>query len=152
MRSSMQRGPQQLPPLRQPREARMDICLRRFRPNLASSRSSRDRPLINSPTTITMSSDRIHSSSKVHTLKEGSCPNLMRSHHDLPRVKAARAVPAALRLLPVPRPMANQRRVMPMLHRLNIKAKVTEPRMFFHRSSRCLPPFLLCLTNPCPWK
>lgn len=151
MRSSMQRGPRQLPPRRQPREARMGMRLRHFRPNLASS-LSRVHPLINSPTTTTMSNDRIHSSSKVHTLKEGSCPNLMRSHHDLPRVKAARAVPATLRRLPVPRPMANQRRVMPMLHLLNIKAKVTEPRMFSRRSSRCLPPFLLCLTSPCPWK
>ena len=144
MRSSMQRGPRQLPPRKQPREARMDTRPRRFRLNLASSRSG-VQPLINSPTTITMSSDRIHS-------KEGSCPNLMRSHHDLPRAKAARAVPATLRFLPVPRPMANQRRVMPMLHLLNIKVKVTDPRMFSHRSSRCLPPFLLYLANPCPWK
>ena len=150
MCSSMQRGPRQLPPRRQPREARMGIRLRHLRPNLASS-LSRAHPLINSPTTTTMSSDRI-CSSKVHTLKEDSCPNRMLPHHDLPRAKASRAVPATLRLLPVPKPMANQRRAMSMLHLLRIKAKVTEPRMLSHRSSRCLPPFLLCLINPCLWK
>ena len=152
MRSSMRPGPRPRLPRRQAREARLHILPHRLNMRQLVSDLGRGRLPISSQTTTVICSNLIRGS-MARMPKEPSRLNHTLPVRHLSRARAPRAVPATQRLLRNTRQMLNPRKATLMSRRrLNSKAKATkeQPRVFFHRSSRCHLPCLLRLSSPCP--